>query len=286
MDESLLQPRAQFVRLPHRGGEMAYLEYGPQDRPVDIIFSHANSTNALAYRSVIAPLARHYRILAPDFRGHGRSALPTEVDTWPVFPGFRDDLRAFLDAAVQQPVVLAGHSMGAATSMMVAAAEPARVRSLALFEMPRTSAPQTAANWDTPFAQATLRRRHTFASRDEAFDALHGRKMFATWSDEQLRDYVTAGLRDTETGEVTLSCSPTWEALTYAFFNFDIAAEAAALRTPATVIYADIPDAPTPTALAGHPWVNLEIIPGATHFLPMERPALVQEAIRASVEAA
>jgi hypothetical protein len=40
------QPRPRSFALPDRGGAMAALEFGPQARPVDVVFSHANGFNA------------------------------------------------------------------------------------------------------------------------------------------------------------------------------------------------------------------------------------------------
>ena len=61
---------------------------------------------------------------------------PADGDRGPRRAGceFRDDLLALLAAACEAPVVLAGHSMGGTSSLLAAAAEPARVRALALFD--------------------------------------------------------------------------------------------------------------------------------------------------------
>ena len=55
--------------LPSVGGYGTAIEMGPQDRPVDIVFSHANGFNALTYRSILGPLSDRLRILAIDPRG-------------------------------------------------------------------------------------------------------------------------------------------------------------------------------------------------------------------------
>src|SRR6185369_1776591 len=74
------EPRARRVSLPGRGGEMAFLDFGPPDRAPDVVFSHANGFNARTYRSILAPLAQDLRILAPDMRGHGASGLPVRIE--------------------------------------------------------------------------------------------------------------------------------------------------------------------------------------------------------------
>ena len=59
-------PTPRFVPLPSRGGEMAVLDFGPAERPVDVVFSHANGFNGRTYRSILQPLAGEMRILALD----------------------------------------------------------------------------------------------------------------------------------------------------------------------------------------------------------------------------
>ena len=75
-----VEPRERTFPLAARGGTMAGLEFGPADRPLDVIFSHANGYNARTYRSILAPLGETLRILAIDLRGHGATRLPTPTE--------------------------------------------------------------------------------------------------------------------------------------------------------------------------------------------------------------
>src|SRR5688500_9894638 len=90
------EPRPRRVALPGRGGEMACLDFGPQDKAVDLIFSHANGFNGRTYRSILAPLASEFRMLSLDLRGHGASTLPAVIEGRIGWPEFRDDLLALL----------------------------------------------------------------------------------------------------------------------------------------------------------------------------------------------
>src|SRR5262245_13593835 len=110
-------PRERTVSLPARGGAMAVLDFGPPERPVDVVFSHANGFHARTYRSILAPLG-DLRLLAIDLRGHGSTTLPTVIEGRDGWAEFRDDLIAFLDATTEGPVVLAGHSMGGTSSLL------------------------------------------------------------------------------------------------------------------------------------------------------------------------
>jgi len=122
----LFPPRRLMVPLTQRGGEMAVLDFGDKKRPVDLVFSHANGFNAATYRSILAPLAASFRILAPDLRGHGHTRLPTPTDGRRDWSDHRDDLLALLEAFPGPPVVLAGHSMGGTAALLAAARAPGR----------------------------------------------------------------------------------------------------------------------------------------------------------------
>jgi pimeloyl-ACP methyl ester carboxylesterase len=122
----LSRPSPTFIPIASRAGagEMAVLEFGPTDRPVDVVFVHANGFNGQTYRALLAPLSAGLRILAVDQRGHGSSRLAADPRHRRNWLDLRDDLLALLTALDQGPVVLAGHSMGGTVSLLAAAAAP------------------------------------------------------------------------------------------------------------------------------------------------------------------
>jgi len=254
---------------------------------VDVVFLHANGFNARTYRSILAPLADRLRILAPDMRGHGATSLPVESPGRLDWYDLRDDLTAFLAALDLPPAVLAGHSMGATTSLLAAAQTPGRVHALALFDpvilSPAVASALNGPLHDSALAQGALRRRNSFPSRGAAFEAYRGRGAFRSWPDEMLADYVAAAFRDTPGGAVTLVCAPEWEASNYAAQGHDSWAALHAIRRPIRILRAEKDstarlDEGLERLIAGGQ-VRVETIAGTTHFLPMERPELVREAI-------
>jgi len=279
------EPRQRTIPLPQRGGAMAALELGPADRPVDIVFSHANGFNGRTYRSILQPLAADLRILLLDLRGHGASTLPTVIEGRQGWLEFRDDLLALLAALDQAPVVLAGHSMGGTTSLLAAAIQPQSVRALALFDpvvMPDPP-PGPAMLQDSPLVAGALRRRATFPSRQAAYEAYLGRGGFRSWSDAQIADYVAAGFAETESGEVSLTCTPEWEASNFRTHNYDPWTAFRESRCPIRILRAE--EASTfrlegrEAELAADGRIRVETVPGTTHFLPMERPDLVRRTL-------
>ncbi|HEX5379705.1 MAG TPA: alpha/beta hydrolase [Phenylobacterium sp.] len=283
------QPRIRRIPLPDRGGETSALEFGPQDQPIDIVFAHANGFNARTYRTILAPLAKDFRILALDQRGHGRSGLPPIEGPGRVsWDDVADDLLAIVEALDARDIVLAGHSMGGTCSLLCAAAAPQRVRGLALFDpvvMPPELVAQSRAGKMTasPLVQGALRRRAVFPSRAAVIEAYTGRGAFRSWPPEMLADYVADGFRDTLDGQVELTCSPAWEASNFTAHDHDPWAAFAAIQAPIRILRAE--DGST-CRIEGHEAeltasgrVRIETVPGTSHFLPMERPDLVRQVL-------
>lgn len=279
---ALVRSETRARPLPTRGGAMAMLDMGPRERPVDIVFSHANGFNGRTYRSILAPLAADLRILSLDLRGHGASTLSTQIDGRQGWLQFRDDLLALLDAEAEGPVVLAGHSMGGTSCLLAAAAEPERVKALGLFDPVVFSG--DAPGGDNPLAEGADRRRANFPDKAAAIAAYTGRGGFRTWSAEQLADYVEAGFRETADGEVTLACTPAWEASNFRTHNYDAFEAFRATRCPIHILKAEhastarIEEIEAELIATGR--ITIETVPGTSHFLPMERPERVREVLR------
>ena len=284
-------PRVRRIALPGRGGDTQALEFGPQDRPIDIVFSHANGFNARTYRTILSPLATRLRILALDQRGHGLSGL-APIEGRVSWDDVADDLMAVLETLDIQGAVLAGHSMGGTLSLLAAAAAPQRVRALALFDpvvMPPDVSAQSRAGLlaESPLVQGALRRRSVFPSHEAVITAYTGRGAFKTWSADMLADYVADGFRATVDGQVELTCSPAWEASNFTAHGHDPWAAFAVVTCPIRILRAEegstcrIEDHEATLTAGGN--VRVETIPGTSHFLPMERPDRVRDVLAQAV---
>jgi len=274
--------------FPAPDGSIAGIEFGPAERPVDLLFVHANGFNARTYRGLLAPLAPGLRVLAIDQRGHGRTSLPADPKGRRSWRDLADDLVRLLDRIDGPPLTLAGHSMGGTASLLAAARRPGRVKRLVLVDpvvLPSAAAIAAWLPWfdaatsRSPMVEGALRRRRRFESRDAAFAALRGRGAFRTWPDDALRDYVADGFADTHDGDVELACAPEWEASNYAAQGHFSTAALLRLRCPATVLKAET-GSTCYLAWPPRPGVSLRTVPGTTHFLPVERPDAVREALR------
>ena len=282
------------IELAGRGpGVLSALDLGPTERPVDVVFLHANGFNALTYRSILAPLTKDLRILAVDQRGHGATTLTAQAEGRTTWYDLRDDLLALLGTLDLTNVVLGGHSMGGTASLMAAAEAPQRVRSLVLFDpviLPSEAiaARQRGETIDNNLVQGAKRRRAVFPSRQAALDAYRGRGAFRSWSEEMLADYVAGGFRDLPSGEVTLACEPVWEASNFTSHDHDTWSAIRRTTRPIRMLRAEfettarIEEGMAAMLAAG---ARIETVPGTTHFLPMERPELVRGALREAAAA-
>ncbi len=280
------------ISAPVRDGTMAGIAFGDPDRPVDVIFLHATGLNARTYARLLAPLAERFHVQAYDLRGHGRTQMPAKLMTYDSWNRHRDDVIALMDAHVKTPVTFAGHSMGATTSLLVAGKRPDLVCGLALIDpviMPEARYRMIEMPLGTlsmrrlPIARGAARRRSHFATKDEAIAALTGRGFFKTWPADVLRDYVADGFEADPKGGVRLSCTPQFEAATFAAQRNDPWKAIQYFRGPMVVLRAEV-GSTCPPSVAQHLKevrvdARMAVVEGATHALPMERPDRVRAAI-------
>src|ERR1700761_2490136 len=187
------EPQREAMKL--WDGEVSYMEWAL--RAPALLFSHATGFNSQTYRTLLQPLSDRLQIYATDARGHGFTSLPAmpgSAEDWTIY---RDDMVRFLDGLDGRPAILAGHSMGATTSVMAALHRPDLVRALVLIEPVFAPAKWS---WDyfrhrlqfgksNPLAERAEKRRDTFDSFESAEASYRGRGAFKTWPPAILNDY-------------------------------------------------------------------------------------------------
>jgi pimeloyl-ACP methyl ester carboxylesterase len=97
-----------------------------------VVCLHANASSSAQWRALIDLLAPARHVMAPDLYDSGKSPA------WPSdrIIGLRDEV-ALIEPVLERagaPLVLVGHSYGAAVALIAALAHPDRVRALALYE--------------------------------------------------------------------------------------------------------------------------------------------------------
>ena len=285
------------VDVPGRG-TFSQLRWGDDPAKPLLHFAHATGFNAATYQTLLAPLAAHFRVLATDLRGHGLSqaeADPARLKSWSVYA---EDLMALLDG-LGEPVYLSGHSMGGAVSLLCAARQPQSVRGIVLVDpvlIPQTAVLQSRLRRllglkpTTPLIEGARRRRPVFASREAMVAAYTGKGAFTMWPVDVIRDYVEGGTRDRKDGQVELTCAPAWEAATFESAGSVGGSTVQAVACPVTILHAEHFSTLRPKMAAmlrrRQPNWQIRQIDGTSHFLPMEKPEVVRDAIMAVVEGA
>lgn len=108
-----LREHSRFVRSGALVWHVQRLGSGPA-----ILLIHGTGASTHSWRDVAPILAESFTVLSLDLPGHGftRGRLPTGL----ALPGIAQALAALLDAEGVRPVVIAGHSAGAAIAVQLA----------------------------------------------------------------------------------------------------------------------------------------------------------------------
>ena len=97
--------------LDLHGERVAYLDEG---RGEVILLLHGMAGSSQTWRSVIRPLSRSYRVIAPDLPGHGDSSKPRSDYSLGAFAAL---LRDLLDELGITQATIIGHSLGGGVAM-------------------------------------------------------------------------------------------------------------------------------------------------------------------------
>ncbi|MEU0831686.1 alpha/beta hydrolase [Streptomyces sp. NPDC005969] len=237
-----------------------------------LVLLHGGFLDHRMWDDQISALAARYRVIAPDARGHGRSANATEP--------FRhtDDLAALLRHLGIGPAVLVGVSMGGSTAVDTALEHPELVSAVVVsgagtseptFTDPWTT--RTWATWQTAMAAGDL---------DAAVEAF---TLFAAGPDRTLDDLapqVVGRLREMNRGtlakhtadepDLRIPVRDTWNRI--AKIDVPVLAINGALDSPDHIGMAE---RLTHTVATG----SAISIDGTAHFPNMERPEVFNKAL-------
>ena len=143
-----LHSRSEFLRI--RGLRCHVRRWGDERLP-KLFLTHGWLDVSATFQPLVEHLLDRWQVLLPDWRGFGYSEWPQD-GYW--FYDYVADLEGVLDHySPDQPVLLAGHSMGAQVSALYAGLRPARVRRLVcldgigLPDAPLQRAPARVRKW-------------------------------------------------------------------------------------------------------------------------------------------
>jgi len=146
-------------RLARDGVELRYEETGGGP---PMVFVHGWTCDSSHFAPQAAHFSQRYRCISVDLRGHGESDKPEQPYT---IEGFADDVAWICNELGVSGAVLAGHSMGGAIVLAVAAAHPELCAALVMLDpailFPAELLPlitQLVAGFRSPDGPAVLRQ--------------------------------------------------------------------------------------------------------------------------------
>lgn len=167
--------RSRFVPLA-TGLSYHVVEWGPPDAP-PLVFCHGFLDIAWSWDFLAREgLAERYRMIAPDFRGHGESDR-VGAGGYYHFPDYVADLTSLVDGLGLDSFGLVGHSMGGSVVSYFTGAFPDRVNHLALLEglgPPEgdDALPDRIPHWLRGWKRGLAHKRRPYDSLAEAADRL------------------------------------------------------------------------------------------------------------------
>ncbi|GLZ44971.1 alpha/beta hydrolase [Actinomycetospora sp. NBRC 106375] len=259
------------MTVPTSGTALHVTLAGPSGAPV-VVLLHGFPETAATWRPVAADLARDHRVVVPDLRGAGCSGFaPPGTDAYAT----RDlaaDLAELAVALRLPPATVVGHDLGAMTAVAWARQRPEQVARLVLsgggvpgFGLAELGPPHLAAFGHAPPGAVEAAQR----GRVRAFLAdFTGTPAFPL--DEAVAAYAPPGRLDAAMGR-------------YRALDRDAAAQRAdprPLAMPVLVVAGGAPDLAAATVTPLAPGRRVVVVPGAGHYVLVERPAAFADALR------
>ncbi|MBK6591637.1 MAG: alpha/beta hydrolase [Burkholderiales bacterium] len=166
-------PHSEFV--PIRNLQYHVQVWGePAPDKTPLVMVHGWMDVAASYQFVVDAFAQDHYIIAPDWRGYGKTSAGSVDNFW--FADYMADLEFLLDHySPDKPVNLVGHSLGGNVVMLYGGVRPERIRRLINLEgfgLPATTpdmAPGRYAKW-----MDELKKLHRGELDMRAYDAVSG----------------------------------------------------------------------------------------------------------------
>ena len=233
-----------------------------------VLLIHGLGASHRDWRDVMPALAPHYRVLAPDLRGHGSSPRQRPYNP----ERFAADMRALLDARGVDRVDVVGHSMGGAVALCLALCAPERVRRLVI----ANSVPSFRPRRPAEIAEIAFRIGMMGVLGPKRLGRIMARRMFPDPGQEAQRALLEERAERNRRGVYLESL--------IALSRWSVRERLDAVTMPALVIasghdYFPVDD--SERFAAELPDGRLHIFPDARHGLPLEHGEAMAEVIAA-----
>lgn len=244
-------------------------------RPV--ICLHGITANAYVWLPVMERLARDFRVVAIDQRGHGRSDRPAGAGYRAA--DFAADVAALIAALGGEPAILIGHSLGARNALAAAVAAPRSVAAVVAIDF-------------VPFIEPAVfvQLAERVAGGDKRFAAIAAvedylRQRYPLLPGDAIARRARHGYRQTDDGGLVPLADAAAMAATCAGLTEDLAGTLSAITVPTLLMRGAASKLVSPEAFrracALRPDLPATAIADADHYVPEEQPAAVVAAVLA-----
>ena len=259
-----------------------------------VLLLHGFPEGAFIWDEVMQALAGRADCLAPNLRGYERSSAPADVAAYRA-RHLVADIAALIEQGGAPLDLLVAHDWGGALAWNLAAQAPAQLKRLLIINSPHPATFLRELR-DNPAQQAASAYMN-FLCRDDAA-ALLAEDDFArlwpfftnmggdAWLTEPLRQqYRALWLHGLQGALNYYRASPLRPPLAPGdpIHTLAFAPDMVTVRVPTTVLWGDADSALPPALLDGLdafvPQLDVQRVPGATHWLIHEQPALVASTI-------
>lgn len=246
-----------------------------------VLLLHGNSANAWWWAPMAASIPAQYRLIAIDLRGHGDSEWVRPAAYGPA--DHADDLARLIETiGIAQPIVV-GHSMGGIAVTAFTREYPLMARSAIVVDIAVNSTPRrnrflerlkVLPTVNYPDLATAIARFRLMPSQDGV-------------APEVIDEIARRSLRPTDDGRYTMKFD---RESFYGGDGLDVGAAIMGVQIPTLLIRAGLSRIMTAEAAeraaASNPLVQLKVIEGAHHHLPLERPRELAELIKGFLQAA
>ena len=178
--------------------------YGPAAAKLTVLCLHGLTRNHKDFEPMIAALPGHYRFIAVDVRGRGRSAFDPEPNNYnPVI--YAKDMGLLLDKLGIARVALIGTSMGGLISLLMTRRMPKRIAGVVLNDVGPVV--EKAGIARIAGYAGKVRPVTGWESAAEAVKTIQG-AAFPDLPEERWMDFARRTYRELPTGEVVLDYDP------------------------------------------------------------------------------
>jgi pimeloyl-ACP methyl ester carboxylesterase len=119
--------------MPHLNRDGVEIYYEVLGAGPAVLLTHGYASSSQMWRGQIEPLAKHFRLIVWDMRGHGKSASPDDPSLYSEEHTVAD-MAALLEHAGVDAAIMGGLSLGGYMSLAFHLAHPKRTRALLIVD--------------------------------------------------------------------------------------------------------------------------------------------------------